>query len=282
MVMAVPSGRVVADRELAPARVGEGTGTPTAAALPAKLAPVGPGRYTFRLTFGTGTRDKLDYARALLGHRIPSGDLEQVLDRVLDLAIAQLEKGKFAATDRPRPGRKSTNPRSIPAAVRRAVWKRDQGRCTFVADDGHRCEERTRLEYDHLVPVARGGQATVANLTLRCRPHNALAAERAFGAGFMQRQREAARRVTPTATAAPADEDTAGAEQDATAQGVAEEQAQDVFAALRGLGCRGEQARRAVEHCMALPACSLEERMRAALVFIAPKVRVQRAAAAPG
>jgi hypothetical protein len=189
---------------------------------------------------------------------------------VLDLAIPQLERGKFAAADRPRPRReKCGNPRSIPAAVRREVWERDQGRCTFTGDGGHRCGAHTRLEYDHLEPAARGGQATVANLTLRCRTHNQLAAERTLGAGFMERKREQARTA-------------ARAKREVAARPVAEKQGQDVFAGLRTLGCRAEDARRAVEYCMALPERSLEERMRAALTFIAPKRGTQRVAATPG
>jgi hypothetical protein len=41
--------------------------------------------------------------------------------------------------------------------------------------------------------VARGGQATVDNLRLRCRSHNQYDAECTFGAGFMERKREEAR-----------------------------------------------------------------------------------------
>jgi hypothetical protein len=37
--------------------------------------------------------------------------------------------------------------------------------------------------------VARGGEATAENLRLRCRAHNGYAAERTFGAGFMERKR---------------------------------------------------------------------------------------------
>ena len=39
--------------------------------------------------------------------------------------------------------------------------QRDGGQCTFVSAAGHRCEARTRLEFDHVEPVARGGRATV-------------------------------------------------------------------------------------------------------------------------
>jgi hypothetical protein len=63
----------------------------------------------------------------LLGHAVPSGEVAEVLDRALDALIGQLERRKFAATSRPRPRQKRTgsNPRHVPAEVRRAVWQRD-------------------------------------------------------------------------------------------------------------------------------------------------------------
>ena len=79
--------------------------------------------------------------------------------------------------------------RCIPASVRRAVWQRDRGECTFVSDDGHRCGSRKLLEFDHVEPVARGGEATVAGVRLRCRAHNQYEAEQTFGAGFMHEKR---------------------------------------------------------------------------------------------
>jgi 5-methylcytosine-specific restriction endonuclease McrA len=70
--------------------------------------------------------------------------------------------------------------RHIPAAVKRAVWRRDAGRCAFVGDAG-RCTETGCLEYHHVVPFAEGGTAVVSNIELRCRAHNAHEAERWFG-----------------------------------------------------------------------------------------------------
>ncbi len=49
----------------------------------------------------------------------------------------------------------------ISTEVRRAVWIRDQGMCA-------RCKSRERLEYDHIVPVARGGSNTERNIELLC------------------------------------------------------------------------------------------------------------------
>jgi 5-methylcytosine-specific restriction endonuclease McrA len=82
--------------------------------------------------------------------------------------------------------------------VKREVWKRDGGQCTFVGRDGHRCGERRFLEFDHVQPVALGGNATVDDLRLRCRVHNQYEAERVFGTEFMTEKREAARRRNDT------------------------------------------------------------------------------------
>ena len=76
-----------------------------------------------------------------------------------------------------------TGPReTTPAAVRRAVWERDQGRCQWPLDSGGCCCSTHRLELDHDLPWARGGLPTVEGLRLLCHAHNALAARQAFGA----------------------------------------------------------------------------------------------------
>ncbi len=115
-------------------------------APPARVAPLSSERFALQLTIGQGTHDKLRRAQELLGHAVPSGDVAQVLDRALDALLTQLEKRKFAATSRPGPRRRSENVRHVPADVRRKVWQRDGGRCTFESDRGKRCEARTRLE----------------------------------------------------------------------------------------------------------------------------------------
>ena len=147
-----------------------------------KHAPVSDDRYLLRLTIDGGTRAKLDRARDLLGHAIPNGDPGAIVDRALTVLIEQLERSKMAATPRPRSSRavpKSTT-RYIPATVRRAVWARDGGRCTFTGAEG-RCRETGRLELHHVTPYARGGRTDTANLTLRCRAHNAFEARLDFG-----------------------------------------------------------------------------------------------------
>jgi len=50
-------------------------------------------------------------------------------------------------------------------AVRSEVWRRDMGRCV-------QCESNERLEFDHIIPLSRGGSDTARNLQLLCEPCN--------------------------------------------------------------------------------------------------------------
>jgi hypothetical protein len=52
-----------------------------------------------------------------------------------------------------------------------------------VAANRRRCTERVLLEFHHLDPHALGGEATIANISLRCRSHNVYEAELVFGPG---------------------------------------------------------------------------------------------------
>ena len=63
--------------------------------------------------------------------------------------------------------------RAIPAVVKRAVWRRDQGRCSYVdRTSGRRCGSQHLLQIDHVVPYARGGAAEPNNLRLLCAAHH--------------------------------------------------------------------------------------------------------------
>jgi hypothetical protein len=163
-------------------------------ALPAPEEPIQ--RFILKVNIERSTYDKLRYLQSLLCHTVPSGDIAQVVDRAFDALIARVERRKFAAATKPRsPGRRGNPERArlVPAHVRRAVWARDEGRCTFIGDRGHRCRSRRFLEFDHVEPVARGGQATVDGMRLRCRTHNQYEAERVFGRAFMSAKREVSR-----------------------------------------------------------------------------------------
>jgi hypothetical protein len=197
-------------------------------AAPARLEPE---RYRVQFTAGDEYVKLVEKAQALLSHSAERVPLDELQLRAMRLFVAELERKKRAATKRPgraraaqpvaKPlpsvgdqgtsqpahaelgdlgeaaGSGSEPPRQrgrqIPASVRRAVFERDQGRCAYADGSGQRCRETHRLELHHLEPFARGGQHTLANLSLRCSAHNALAAEQDFGASLIRRTRDSSR-----------------------------------------------------------------------------------------
>jgi 5-methylcytosine-specific restriction endonuclease McrA len=243
-----------------------------------RVTPLAPQRYALQLTMSQSTHDKLRHAQDLLGHQIPAGDVVQVLDRALDALIAKLEKRKFAATDKPRPQNAGSGKgRSIPAQVRRTVSQRDRRQCTFVGENGHRCEARAMLEFDHVREFARGGPATAENVRLRCRAHNQYTAEQTYGADLIRGKREEARR----AAAETRERAEAAVQERAARERAAREKAEEVIPWLRALGIRPDEARRASARCESMPEASLEERVKAALSCFAPRdVALRRAAPA--
>jgi len=168
----------------APAAPGFITPTPAAPMLPAPAvetaratlpprrdpdpAPLSPGRYRLQLTISQDTHDKLTQLQALLAHKIPNRDPGAIIERALDALLANVHKRKIGLTDKARaqkPQIESPSPsqpqsmtagaersRHVPAAERRKVWPRDEGRCGFVSDDGHRCNETRGLEFAHIQP----------------------------------------------------------------------------------------------------------------------------------
>jgi 5-methylcytosine-specific restriction endonuclease McrA len=86
-----------------------------------------------------------------------------------------------------------TRSRYVPVAERREVYRRDDGQCTYVDARGERCCETRYLELHHLQPFAKSGPSVATNLTLRCPPHNALAAENDFGLQLITERRDSKR-----------------------------------------------------------------------------------------
>ena len=154
---------------------------------PAVVAPLAPGRYKVQFTASGEMHEKFRLAQALLRHQIPDGNPAAIFDRALTVLLEMLTKQKLAATDcaRDRAHEQSRpvvpHSRHIPAEVKRAVWRRDGGRCAFVSPSGRRCAEQGFLEFHHVVPFSAGGEASVDNIQLRCRAHNGYEATLVFG-----------------------------------------------------------------------------------------------------
>ncbi len=152
--------------------------------VPSTTAPLGGERY--RVCF---TAD--GELHALLRHQVPDGDLASILGQAVRLLLDQVRKRKFAAVLSPKPASPAheTPSRKIPAAIRRAVTRRDAGRCSYVSPSGRKCGTQEFLEFHHLEPWAQTGRHSIDGIALRCRAHNQYAARLDFGEAQMARFR---------------------------------------------------------------------------------------------
>jgi 5-methylcytosine-specific restriction endonuclease McrA len=157
------------------------------------VKPLAPELHRLQVTVSNEFVEDLEQAKAVLSHKLPGADLAAVLHEGLRLILKAHRKRKALAT-KPRPAKAPAKPRSagdryIAAHVRRQVWTRDEGRCQEPLASGGVCGSTMQIEFHHLHEHARGGPASAANLSLRCKVHNLRAAERSYGATFMQKFR---------------------------------------------------------------------------------------------
>jgi hypothetical protein len=148
---------------------------PLPASIPrrAVVAPLAPDRYQMTFTVSKETRDKLRRLQDLLRHSIPTGDPAQIFDRALTVLLAEETRKKCSTTSKPRKSHGvAPHSRHIPAEVNRGAHARDDGSCAFVGKGGRRCGERAFIQRHHVKPYGALGEATLANIELRCRRHN--------------------------------------------------------------------------------------------------------------
>ncbi len=192
--------------------------SPVVAPAPAsrRPEPLGEERYLIRFTADGEFYDQIQQLKALMRHQVPDGDVGKILAKAAAVLLKQIRAQKFGECSAPRAARSVRTAqaesvvsagcaetvvpiapsRRIPAAIRRAVSKRDDERCTFVSATGRRCGSRDFLEFHHREPWARCGSHSIDGITLRCRAHNQYAAERDFGARHMKRFRTRDQRQT--------------------------------------------------------------------------------------
>jgi 5-methylcytosine-specific restriction endonuclease McrA len=202
------------------------TATPAlrqASTQPSSEHPTSPAPHIerkFHVQFLAGERfmKKFERAKALLSNKNSGHSYEAVLEAALDEFLKdhdpenrgeRRETRQQRAASKTRPGssgkKRAAQPRSgrsdgqreraaehsrhIAASIRDAVFRRDKGRCSYVGSTRKRCGSTHNLQFDHIVPYARGGTNSVDNLRLLCERHNKLEAERVYGPTVMKRFR---------------------------------------------------------------------------------------------
>ncbi|MES2854913.1 MAG: HNH endonuclease [Bdellovibrionota bacterium] len=144
------------------------------------------GKVELKTIHSKETLQNIERLKGVLAHSNPNISTSELID----LAIAKLcEKVDPLAKAKRVAARKAIGPDQkhrvekcgkptprdyIPSTVRHHVRLRDQGQCT-------NCGSTHAVQFEHMVPVAMGGENTIANLKLLCRNCNQRAAIASFG-----------------------------------------------------------------------------------------------------
>lgn len=90
---------------------------------------------------------------------------EQILMMIMELENREIQNYERLKNNFSQEEKKKYRRERITEEVRIAVWRRDGGGCS-------RCGSREKLEYDHIVPVSKGGSNTARNIELLCEKCN--------------------------------------------------------------------------------------------------------------
>jgi hypothetical protein len=101
-----------------------------------RLEPLSPARVRVEFTARAELLTKLERARELLSHTVPSGHLGDLFERALDALIEKVSRKRFGAGKPRKPRQIKPGSRHVPVGLERAVWERDEGQCTFVDAEG--------------------------------------------------------------------------------------------------------------------------------------------------
>lgn len=127
--------------------------------------------------------------------------MNELFEKALDIALdkkdpkrklerrEKREKSKSRSNEIPKIEH-SAKSRYIPSEVSERVHARGEYQCEHRAPDGTRYPSRTGLQLEHVRPFGIYRSHDERFLKLLCAQHNRLAAERVYGAAFIQRKIE--------------------------------------------------------------------------------------------
>jgi hypothetical protein len=167
-----------------------------------------------RFTASRELMEKIERLKNLLGHKPEAQSYAGLIEELVDLGIKKLDPLKKSSEIKSSEMKRSQaaeiplkeesaagkpdsllppvevekSKRYVPAAIVQAVWRRDEGRCSFTdVKTGRRCESQHALQMEHIHPFGRGGGSSFENLKLLCPSHNQFAAIQVYGLTKMQK-----------------------------------------------------------------------------------------------
>ena len=179
---------------------------------PTILQPATPDEFNFRFSADREFKDKFDRLAEVLGVENAQNHMADILEKAIDIALEKKDpkkklerrqerdkKREDSTKAQPRANEMAKNDepaksRYITSEVSERVHARAGYQCEHHALDGRRCSSRTGLQIEHVRPFGIFHNNDERFLKLLCPAHNGLAAERVYGAPFIQRKIEERRR----------------------------------------------------------------------------------------
>lgn len=155
-----------------------------------EIRPLTEAHSQVRSTVKNELVEKINYVKSLLSHEHLNPSHEELLTLAFEALIEKIEKkkglhqkktkdsGSPAYAQKPTQSLTDGNSRYVPRDVKRFVLKRARNQCEHVHSTGERCASRFQLQFDHVLAFSKGGKATLENMQLLCRVHNAYKQDR--------------------------------------------------------------------------------------------------------
>ena len=153
-----------------------------------RVRELGNGKTEIKIILDQEGLKNLETLKHLLSHQKPNmsyGELVLFLSKLglkkYDLRRKPLKKTSAQTLMRQPLQKQKLMTRHIPMSIRRQVWQRDQGRCSYKDFKSNRkCGSKHLLQVDHIEPFALGGKHTIQNLRLLCAGHNQYRGQKTF------------------------------------------------------------------------------------------------------
>ena len=155
---------------------------------------LGNRKVEIKLVIDESCHKKLEELKSFLSHKSPVLSHAELLSILLEEALEKhnprrkkvrktMKKEKVTSAQKWEYRNKSKQiNRAIPTHLKKHIWERDEGRCTYVHPQTKRkCSSKHLLQIDHIRPFSLGGKSEVSNLRLLCAGHNQLRSEKTFG-----------------------------------------------------------------------------------------------------
>ena len=152
-------------------------------------------RYVVQFTGSETLNNKLKRAREVLSHKYPNGKCEEIIEEALEALLAKIAPENQKSNNMEKPNNEDSA--YIPRKMKRDALEKAGYCCDWTAKNGKRCDERSKLEIDHIISRAHGGKTTGSNLQVLCKAHNNRKAKDDMGDNFIENKINSRKSIRP-------------------------------------------------------------------------------------